>query len=201
MVFDTTRITGQTIAIFPDFQDNIDGLLGGNILKSYLTEISFDHQLINLYTFGDSEQHRTGKTIPMEFEGIIPAIKTEIELNNGKETNATLHFDTGAKYPVILFSHFVNAHKLTENFKVESSGNTWSMGNTTPTTSGKFNRLQFPNVTLKNFTGTLQTASAIKKGMADEAHGSMGIEIIKRYNWVIDVSNRVYTITTTKCKN
>ena len=191
LVFDSLKIPNQNIGLFPNYTDSLDGLFGAAFLRNYITYIDFENSVIELYNYGEKVYPEGFTAIPLHFTG-LPAITAKTELNSGKELDATLLFDTGASYSFILFGGSVNRNDLLEGFTVQTRGNTVSFGQSTPTVTGLVNSFSFGNLTLTDFTATLQTQSKNDKSFQEESDGSLGIEIIKKYNWYINLAERQF---------
>jgi hypothetical protein len=197
LVFDSLKIPNQNIAIFPDHNDDLDGLFGSAFLRYYNTCIDFENSVIELYSFGEKNYPDGYESIPLIYTG-LPVVSANIQLNSGKELAARLFFDTGANYSLILFGGSVVKNDLEEGFRVQSRGTTVSMGRSTPTVSGIFDFVELGKSKLENFTGTLQTTTSNGQAFREEADGSLGIEIIRKFNWYIDLSNKEFHLKANK---
>jgi hypothetical protein len=201
IVFDSLRIPNQRVALFPEFDKNLDGLFGGNLLKNFITFINFDDSVIELFSLGDMVYPTHGNMLKLIFSGGLPVISSLVRLNNVYESDVNLYFDTGANYSIILFGQYVSSNNLTKGFKSQFRGTTVSMGHITPTVSGNVDLLKLGANSINDFTGTLQLASNNNQSFNEAGDGSLGIEIIKKFNWYIDVYNRVFCFTPNKFYN
>ena len=199
--FDTLQIKNQNIGIFPAYQDDLDGLFGANLLRNFITFIDFDHSVINLYPFGPITYPQGGSKIPLDYSAGIPGIKAKVKLNSGKEIMANFHFDTGASYPLIFFGPSVRRNELDKDFKIQIKSSTFSLGHETPTVSGIIDSLKLGNYQVAHFTGTLQ---GYNDGMADigkDNDGSLGINIISKFNCYINVPAKEFYLIPNKTYN
>jgi len=193
MHFDTLTIPNNNSAIFPQFDADLDGLFGANFLRNYITEIDFDSSVIRLFTFGKFDYNKKASLIPLDYSLGVPGIKGKATLNNGKVLEGDFHFDTGAGYPLILFGPSVHRNQLDENFKVAFHSTTVSMGHSSPVVSGIFNGMEIGQWQLGSFTGTLQTYREGDEKWSPKGDGSFGIELINRFNWVINLADHRYS--------
>ncbi|SMO38822.1 aspartyl protease family protein [Solitalea koreensis] len=194
---DTLKIANQNIAIFPTFRNDLDGLLGGNLLANYITYLDFDHSVIKLYSFGTFTYPEGGTLVPLDYSAGIPGIKAGIKLNSGKEIESDLHFDTGAAYPIILYGPSVNRLELTKDFNVAYEGVNYSMGHQTPTVSGLFEHVKLGDKQVSNFIGTIQSYSESSGNWAP-GDGSLGLEIIRQFNCFINLAAHEYYLIPNK---
>lgn len=189
--FDTLRVDKQTIAIFPEMEGNVDGLLGGNLIRKFITEINFDKSVINLYNFGEMKYPKNGSFVPLTFQG-IPSITCTGFLNNDKAFTGNYVFDTGAAYPIIFFGQYVKTANLMTNFDIKYRGQTYSMGHASETVNGIVKYINLGKWRINNFTGTLQQPLANQNSPFKQPNGSFGIDLIKRFNCYINIYNREY---------
>ena len=192
--FDSLQIKNQNIGIFPSYQDDLDGLFGANFLHNYITYIDFDNSVIRLYSLGSFKYPEGGSFVPMVYDTGLPGIVSRVKLNSGKEITGKFHFDTGAGYPLILFSPFVGKNDLEKDFKIQSRSVNYSFGHQTPTVLGIFDHVQIGKYTIPHFSGTLQSSDG-KENWNVEGDGSLGMDIIKKFNCIINVLDlKIYLI-------
>jgi hypothetical protein len=196
--FDTLQITNQNIGIFPSFDPGLDGLFGANFLRNYITYIDFDQSVIRLYSFGPIQYPEGGCILPLDYKSGLPGLKLNVRLNNGKELLGQFHFDTGAGYPLILFSPCVRNNALDKGFKVQAYGTNYSFGHPSPTVQGIVDSLVLGKFTISHFSGTLQTYRAGDEQWARDGDGSLGIDIISKFNCYINLLNKEFYIIPNK---
>ncbi|MEI7423264.1 MAG: aspartyl protease family protein [Prolixibacteraceae bacterium] len=192
--FDSLQIKNQNIGIFPSYLDDLDGLFGANFLHNYITYIDFDNSVIRLYSLGSFKYPEGGSFVPMVYDTGLPGVVSKVKLNSGKEITGKFHFDTGAGYPLILFSPFVGKNDLEKDFKIQSRSVNNSFGHQTPTVLGIFDHLQIGKFSIPHFTGTLQSSDG-KENWTVSGDGSLGMDIIKKFNCIINVLDlKIYLI-------
>lgn len=196
--FGSIAISNQNIAIFPSFMADLDGLLGANLLRKFITEIDFDRSVIKLFSFGTFQYPESGTLIPLDYTIGIPSITANLELNNGKKIESKLHFDTGAGYPVILYGPAVKQQELLKDFKVLYKGVNNSMGHRSPIVQGIFNYLKLGDKQINNFLGTVQEFRDGDEKWSRDGDGSLGIEIIKQFNCIINIPAGEYYLIPNK---
>ncbi len=196
--FDTLQIKNQNIGIFPNYKDDLDGLFGANLLRNFITFIDFDHSVINLFSFGPIVYPEGGCKIPLDYKTGLPGIEAKVRLNNGKEVLSHLYFDSGANYPLIFFGPGVKRLDLDKDFKVQFRSATVSLGHSTPTINGIFDWLELGNFKIPRFTGTLQTFEPQMENWGKGTDGSLGIDIISRFNCFINLPAKEFYLMPNK---
>lgn len=189
VVLDTFVLKNQSIALFPEVKGNYDGIMGNAMAKRYITHVDFDKKELSLYDFGDYQYPDKGISVPITAPNGLFIIAGVLGVGNGPLAEGNFVFDTGASYNLICFRPFVKQHKLLINgFKSEYFGSTTSMGITTPTYSGRAASFAFKNMPkLLNYPVTLMAGSGQSENWNPGFDGSIGIRIISRYNFTINM--------------
>ncbi|KAA6347654.1 hypothetical protein EZS27_004879 [termite gut metagenome] len=186
---DSLSLTNQNIAIFETIRD-VDGIIGLNLVKHYITRIDFDRKEIHLYTFGE-HQYLKGETISISTPYNLILIPGSLNLTEKKTVNGNFLFDTGANYHLIAFARFVRKNRLLlSGFKPEAEGSTISMGHATPVFHGKAYEFSIcENIVQNNMPVTLQASGAGDSSKSGEntPDGSIGIKFFSSYNLTIDL--------------
>ncbi|MFB6455825.1 aspartyl protease family protein [Chitinophaga sp. Hz27] len=193
MHFDSLSIPNNRSAIFPQFDNDLDGLFGANFLRNYITEIDFDKSEIRLYTIGKYNYAANAAILPLDYSLGVPGIKSTVTFNNGKVLNGDFHFDTGAGYPLIIFGPSVNRNHLMDGFNVTSTSVTTSMGHSSPVVNGTFTGVDLNKWHISSFTGTMQSYREGDEKWSPKGDGSFGIELISRFNWVINLADHQFS--------
>ncbi len=181
---DTLSLPGQSIALFEKVREGIDGLIGLNLAKQFITRFDFDEGKLSLYSFGEFD-YGAGETIAIQVPTGIMLIPASIDLIGKDYVDGNFAVDTGAHYYLIGFSPFVRKNKmLTGGFKPESQSTTSSLGKVTPTFNGHCVDFKVHTMNLKNMPISLQAGSSWNTGGSD---GSLGVKFISRYNFTINL--------------
>jgi len=179
--------------VLADFKDlsatagrRIDGVIGYEIMNRYVTQLDFDQKKLSLYNQIKEVDTAGYTSIPFEFRrGVnIPRFPISITLANNQKFTGRVMFDTGNAFPLIINASFSNYHK----FKNVLGGNTASNVNgknavTATIKSMSFNGFRFDKMDVQ----LLIDDSAEPNG---GSLGGLGIEIIKRFNVILDYKNQ-----------
>jgi hypothetical protein len=138
------------------------------------------------YDFGTA-----GTTLPLEM-GSNLHLPISLTMNGGKSYEGQLYFDTGASYNLILFRPFVLKNRLlVDGFKSLGSASTVSMGMSTPTFVGMGESMHIgEQLHTDSFLLSLMGGSAQNQDWQPDADGSLGVGIIGRYNFTVDLLNK-----------
>lgn len=185
---DTLFLKNQNIAIF-DSVGSADGIIGINLLRSYITSVDFDKQQIELYTFGKHEYQDKGFSFPISNPTGLILVPSSLNLTGKKVIEGRFIIDTGASYHLILFSKFVRQNRLLlSGFKPDGQATTVSMGHVTPVFFGKANEFKVGNqVVQKEMPISLQASSENGDTGSSMPDGSIGINFFSKYNFTIDM--------------
>ncbi|MDR0745351.1 MAG: retroviral-like aspartic protease family protein [Mediterranea sp.] len=193
---DSLSLTGQNMAIFDKIRNNLDGIIGLNLIKRYITRIDFDDQKIYLYSFGDYHYAGNDVMVPVRMHRALIVVPSELGITETQSVMGNFLFDTGANYSLIAFSNFVREKQLLQTgFKPESIGTTVSLGHSTPVCHGKAYELRIGNIIKNNIPVTLQ-ASALNSPSHDNGiDGSIGIQFWSMYNLTVDLLRKEIHLT------
>lgn len=180
---------------------HLDGIMGYEILDKYVTQINFDTKQLSFYN-RINEVDTTGYTgIPFEFsKGImIPRFPISIQLSTGETFTGRVMFDSGAAFTLLISTPFNKFHHISEKLtnKVMSQGrglNTISNEERGIIKSMNFNGFNFGNMAIAL---TVNNQAEPKDGYL----GIIGIDIIKRFNVIVDYKNKKFYMKPNKAYN
>lgn len=193
---DSLSLPRQNVAIFEKVRNNVDGIIGLNLIKRYITKVDFDTQTLSLYSFGtyDFRAKGSGKgyTIPVSTPGNLIILPSELNLTGDKSIVGNFIMDTGANYHLIAFSSFVRSNRLLlSGFQPEGSASTISLGHVTPVFYGRARSLKVGSLTKKNIPVTLQASTGNSTPANDGIDGSIGIQFFSDFNFTVDLLRKV----------
>lgn len=171
----------------------LDGIIGYEILNKYVTQLDFDRKKISFYDHIKSVD-TTGYTgIPFEFNKniLIPRFPISVTLANGETFTGRVMFDTGNVFSLIVSTPFSKYHdfnsKLGETTMLTGRGlNATTQDQQATIKSMSFNGFNFGEMQVRL---TINDQAEPKDGYL----GILGIEIIKRFNVILDYANqRIY---------
>jgi len=182
----------QGIALFPKLHKDVDGVLGNTLLRKYIVRVDYDRRVMALYTPGRHDFGTTGATVPITFDGSSLLLPVTLAMNGGKRFEGRMLFDTGAAYNLILFRPFVRRNRLlVDGFLPLAAGQTMSMGVASPTYVGLAESMRIgEGLHTDGFLLSLMAGSGQNREWTPAADGSLGVGIIGRYNFTVDLPAR-----------
>lgn len=181
-------LKNQGLVIFPK-HGVYDGLFGANLLRNFITSVNFDTMTIDLYNFGNFNYWGKAKPLVFDYKSGLPVVKMNLTFEDKKTVEGSFTFDTGAGYDLIAYGSFNHKNNLEASLKTEYTSVNYSLGKQTKIVGGAIpnvaiNGNNFPNVTI-----ALQEYEEANKNWA-YADGSLGIDLIKRFNFTIDLLHK-----------
>ncbi|MXO05257.1 aspartyl protease family protein [Flavobacterium sp. HBTb2-11-1] len=181
-------LKNQGLVIFPK-HGVYDGLFGANLLRNYITSVNFDTMTIDLYNFGNFKYWGKAKPLVFDYKSGLPVVKMNLTFEDKKTVEGSFTFDTGAGYDFIAYGPFNHKNNLEASLKTEYKSVNFSLGKQTGIVGGTIpnvaiNGNNFPNVTI-----ALQEYDEANKNWAF-ADGSLGIDLIRRFNFTINLLDK-----------
>lgn len=169
----------------------LDGIIGYDILKRYITQFNFETKTIQLYENIDEVSNLTSfDRFPMKFKNTpIPYMTMEYTLANGNVQEGDFLFDSGANATILFNTPYAKKHNLIHNIGKTIEGKARGLTQTSDYVLGSISALQFENYSFSELPVQLATA---KSGVsASKAYaGILGAKIINRWNMVLDYKGR-----------
>ncbi len=171
---------------------DVHGIIGYELFSRFIVQIDYEKKLMTLFTPERFRKGRNYKTIPIKMEDTKPYLFTEVYQTNGSVINAKLLVDSGASHALMLDSQADNNIVLPE-VNIESVLGRGLGG----TIKGKIGRIKKINIgefqindVITNYPGPDAYMDSIKYTLSFRS-GSIGGEILSRFNVVYDFPNEV----------
>jgi len=181
-------IPNQGLVIFPK-SSVYDGLFGANLLRNYITKVNFDTKTIELYNFGNYVYDGKAKPFVFDYKTGLPLVKMGLTFEDEKTIEGTFTFDTGAGYNLIAYGPFNHKHNLQQNVKIDFNSTNHSLGYQTQIVAGTIPNVSINGNNFQDVTIAMQEYQENNKSWAS-ADGSLGIDLIKRFNFTIDLLHK-----------
>lgn len=179
----------------------LDGILGYELLDKYVAQIDFDQR--KLVVYGKiNEVDTTGYTsIPFEFSrGImIPRFPISIQLNTGEVYTGKVMFDSGAAFSLLISTPFNKFHRISEKLtdKIIAQGRGLSAANLEERSTIK--NMSFNGF---NFGEMVIGLTVNEQAQPNDGYlGILGMDIIKRFNVIVDYQNKKIYLKPNKVYN
>ncbi|NLR77168.1 aspartyl protease family protein [Chitinophaga eiseniae] len=171
------------------FGRKIDGIIGYDLLKSFLTEMNTDDSTIYLYSFKDKIKAKYKSPLSFKFYSNIPIVQCAFKLKNGAEYSGPFLFDTGAGITAFINTPYVRANGL---LKKSGSAIMHTTENLTTSSTSYDVRIRGFSIQHNTFNDLIISLTDVKEGVnaMKDITGILGNKIILRFNILFDYSNR-----------
>ncbi len=170
----------------------LDGVIGFDILNNFVTAINFDNKKISLFNAVKDVDTTGYQCIPFEFiNGDIPHINASIKLPNGELLSGKVMFDLGAAISLLITADFNKYHSIKQKVKVNSAGSGMGIGLSFRSEQATVDAVLIKQLSI-SMVPLILVSDPESKG-ADGYMGILGIDIISRFNLIMDYANkRIY---------
>ena len=181
-------LKNQGLVIFPK-HGVYDGLFGANLLRNFITSVNFDTMTIDLYNFGNFTYWGKAKPLVFDYKSGLPVVKMNLTFEDKKTVEGSFTFDTGAGYDLIAYGPFNHKNNLEASLKTEYTSVNYSLGKQTKIVGGAIPNVAINGNNFPNITIALQEYDEANKNWAF-ADGSLGIDLIRRFNFTINLLDK-----------
>jgi hypothetical protein len=108
----------EKLTQFRDSPVPIDGILGVDLLKTFVVTIDYEHHQLLLYRAGKTPAEVKGKRMPMALNFKTPAIEAMISLPDGSTLGSRFHFISGGEYGILFNYPYVEKYHLNTTLPV-----------------------------------------------------------------------------------
>lgn len=197
ILLDTLKLENMGIAIFATVGHDVDGIIGNTLVKRFIVQVDYDKSELSLFDFGDFKNSGKGTSVPLRMSNGMLSLQGELTIKPGKSYTGNFVFDTGAAYHLICFRPFVRDNRLLVNgFKPLYNGSTASLGMVSPTYTGRSHQFSLAGIEpLMAMPITLMAGSSANENWRPAFDGSIGVRLMSRYNFVINVQRNELFLT------
>lgn len=117
LYFEKTRLPFVKVYIEPldEFQDipiTIDGIIGVDLLKSFVVKIDYEKEVLELYRSTQTPPNTPGQRMTLSRNFNTPVVEGNIKLPDGETLSSRFHLISGGEYGILFNFPFVEKHKL-----------------------------------------------------------------------------------------
>ncbi|HEX8181798.1 MAG TPA: aspartyl protease family protein [Pyrinomonadaceae bacterium] len=185
----TLALFPLTEAFSPAFGQQIDGVIGNDIIKQFVVEMDYAAQQINLYAPDSYHYAGAGAVLPMTIAGELPFVLLSLTLPNGTTETGKFELDSGSTGALLLNTPFVRRHGLLRAVTPTRATNVGGAGGSAAARIGRL-----PRITLGpfQFTNTIVRLAQATRGDDASARydGTIGGDILRRFKFIFDFSRR-----------
>jgi Aspartyl protease/PDZ domain len=169
----------------------ITGILGYDVLSSYVFEIDYAARRLTLHDPRAFNPAGTGEAVPFVFHGQTPAVTASVALPGGASIKGQFMLDTGSGAAVDLNAPFVRQHQLIA--KLGSAARpTFAMGvgGDSSAVMGRLASVTFGPYELKRPVARLSKDTRGSNANPDMA-GSLGGQVFSRFTMTFDYAHQM----------
>lgn len=191
--FNILLITNHNIGLINKLGIPINGILGSSFFKNYLVEINYAKRRLILYKERNRKYFKRKQkydSIPIKLIQEKPYIDFEIK-NSNEEITANLLFDSGLGDGLWLFEDKTTRIECSDKHFKDVLGK--GLGGDILGKKSRIQNLKINNFKLSNALVSYPDSVSVKSlNLVKGRNGSLGGEIIKRFNWFLDYKNQTF---------
>lgn len=167
------------------------GIIGYELFSRFVIEFNYDENKLIFYEPYYFTPKRYYKVLPLSVECTKPYIEVPITQTNGKKVDTKLMVDTGASHAVLFEAHTHPELVLPEKVLRTSLGR--GLAGEIAGDVGRLKSIKLDKYVFKDVLASYPVAGAYKRVNNDGRNGTIGGEILTRFNPVIDYfENKLY---------
>jgi len=170
----------------------LDGIIGYDLLKQYVTQIDIEHNTFRIYK--DIKDVTTEKGKPLDFKfspelSFFPRLKGSLTAQNGQSYSGYFIFDSGAGVTAFLNTPFVNEHQLLTQLGKTINLKADGLTNSSDKYIARISSFTFNGDTFNDLPISLSQTTAGVNAMPGYL-GLIGNELLFRYNLTFDYAHK-----------
>ena len=174
----------------------INGIIGGDIFKNFIVEINYNKKRIKFYDPAKYSYNKCNKCIeiPLEFYNEKPFLNLIVHPRKEVTAIVKLLIDTGGSDALWLFEKTHEKIDVPEKNFEDFLG--LGLGGNIHGRRSKISEIELGNYVIRDVNVAYPDSAAVEYAYLNrERNGSIGSELIKRFNVIFDYSNKKMTIT------
>ena len=178
----------------------IDGILGGDAFKHYVTQIDYRKQILTMnkkehFQEPGSHYHR----IPLRLKEAKPLLNATVTLENNARVPVSLLMDTGSGIPLLLYANTHPNLSIPEKTILGQLGK--GLGGYLLGYMGRIKQLDLPsNLEFTNVLASFQRLDSASQIFTqnNERNGILGNQVLRRFDVIIDYPDSVLYLKPTR---
>jgi hypothetical protein len=170
---------------------HVDGILGYDFIKEFVTEIDYERKLISLHDPRTYRRATRGAFVPFDVRGGTPYVNMTINLTNADRVSGEFEIDTGSDSALGIYDYFAKANALRRRLpRLGSPQVGEGVGGETSHVEARVKSFSLGRFQIKNPVVELSEDDKAEGGARPEYDGMIGTEVFRRFHLVIDYSRR-----------
>lgn len=196
--FEILLVTDQNINLVNKLGIPINGIIGSSFFKDYLVEINYQTEKIILHKNAEKiilKKARKYENKEIKLIGNKPYLEITLDINEIESFNIKLLMDTGLGDGLWLFEN--DSIKCNQRFIIDILGR--GLGGDIRGKKSRVETLELNDFKLNDaLVSYPDRLSFSQLDVVKGRNGSLGGEIIKRFNWFLDYRNKIFYFTKNK---
>jgi predicted aspartyl protease len=167
---------------------DIEGLVGYDFFAAFVVSIDFKKLTLKVQPPASFKPPRAAVSVPIEFAGRLPVVRSVLKLGDGRALDARLMVDTGASQAVILRHPFATAHRLFDLGGARSTAPSLASG------VRRMTAIPVEQVAVASWTfdrpAVLAFAEPVGSGGYTESDGLIGNTLLSRFVLHVDYARK-----------
>lgn len=177
-------IAAVSFGEFPCYE--IDGILGNNFTDKFVVEIDYQNKFLNLYSPKTYAYAGKGAVIPISFAGgRVSVSRAKIFVGTRNSIEGNFEVDTGADGTLVVYSPFVEKHKLLEAMPQTVQSKGVGAGGEEEIFIGRVEGVELGKLVIDN-----PTIGLSRNTEGEKYDGIIGGEILRRFKVIFDYSRK-----------
>lgn len=165
----------------------VHGIIGYELFSSFVVSVNYDTNTITLLKEGTFKPRKVHTAFPITLQSSKPHIHVELTQKNGTKVKANLMVDTGASHGLLLEIDSDSSLSLPEKTLPTFLGK--GLGGEIPGKLGRIDALAVGQYRFKDVIVSYPDEGKYLSDIRDERNGTIGGEIMTRFNPVFDYFN------------
>ena len=167
---------------------DIDGIIGYDLLKEYVTEINYNNSELILYESKSYEYQGSGELVKIDI-GDVPTAVFQIILTDSTYIDEEFVLDTGAGGTISFTSPFSKRSKLRSKIDTYSNSSRGLSTNEAQIEVGRIKNLKILDIEFENIPVSIYDTE-VGFFASKKVAGIVGNEILKRFNITFDYKRK-----------
>ncbi len=198
LTVDAVPLTCKAVTVAPFEQllattsgRHVGGIVGGSFFREHVVALDFTRRQITLHDPAGWHYSGAGVRVPFDLDTELPMARASVTLADGRQVEAHVVLDLGAKSTLLVPEHFARQHRLGEALgRTVTTGLGAGMGGDTFYTFGRARRIEFgtgAKAGVDRPVVGLSSAGSLRSQWHD---GLLGAPFLSEFHVIFDYARR-----------
>jgi hypothetical protein len=182
------RLVVVPFDFFPCDAQDVDGVIGFDLMKNFVVEIDYETKVVHLYDPSTYQYDGHGDSLPLTMKG-TPRVQARVSLPGQAPIEGLFEIDTGSDGALTINLPFVKKHRLAQSARTTMAGSNTGVGGESKTIDMRLGRIELGRYVIANPLVSLSQDAEGALAVEDN-DGPIGNEIFRRFKVTIDYSRQ-----------